>query len=292
MGSLLLVILVLTLMPLAAGALLALVLREIHGRHPLPLVEPGYVNAWRRPEPKILTPEPAEEPGPTDAVAEPGETAAQPEPLSAEAAVHEDAPLPGETSVFGKTTNVPNNLPISDVLDSMIAEVSSTIPDDLESRIEESTQLKDGLPQEVQHIRDDLDLDDLEDLAAALPKSKIDFSQEGDADPEAAEPILPLAKELLGEHFNFDSLEQQAKQHAAAIILDIQEKTPGLVQVSSPFLTADSSLLADLAEPQTVFSTFSDDWIQIIEPTEEEEDAAHFCFTEESLPMFVRKKKA
>ena len=295
MGPVLLVILVLILMPLATGALLALVLREVHVRHPLPLVESGYVNAWQRPKPQGRVAESVEEQEPTaesvtDAVAETGETEATPEPPPAEATGEEDGQPPGEISVFKNVANIPKDLPISDVLDSMLSAVSTTVPSDLESRVEESTRLKDGLPQDARHIRDDLDLDDLEDLAAALPKSKIDFTQEVESETDTHETISTMAKELLGEDFDFDALEAQSYHSPPAVSLDVREDAPGLVQVSSPFLSADAPQFADFAESQTVFSTFSDDWIQVIEPTEE--DAADYCFTAESQPMFVRKKKA
>jgi hypothetical protein len=135
----------------------------------------------------------------------------------------------------------------------------------------------------------------LEDLAAALPKAKIDFTQELETAPEApGEPISPMAKELLGENFDFDALEQQTQQTSAAVMLDVQTDETGVVQVSSPFLFADSPQLADFAAPQMISSTFSGDWIQesgsMIEPIEA--DASNFCFTEELQPMFVRKKRA
>ena len=294
MGQVLLVILVLVLIPLATGGLLALVLREIHVRHPLPLVEPGYVNAWQRPKPRMIIAEPIEEQAPSaesvaDAVSETEKNEATSEPPSTEAAVEEDILRDSKISVFHNISNIPKDLPVSNILDSMIAGASAAVPKDLEYRIEESTRLKDGLPEEGHHIRDDLDLDDLEDLAAALPKSKIDFSQEHELDSGVSEPITPMAKELLGEDFDFEALEQQAKQSPAAVALDIQEDVPGHVQVSSPFLSADAPQFADFAESQTVFSTFSDDWIQVIEPAEE--GTSDFCFTEELQPMFVRKKK-
>jgi len=279
-------------MPLIAGALLALILREIHIRHPLPLVESGYVNAWQRPKPKIPpSPMIVAESGetPEDAVAEDGGILIPAEPF-AETTVEENVLPPGEVSVFDHAANIPKNLPVNDALDSMMAAISAAIPNDLESRIEETTRLKDDLPQEVRPIKDDLDLDDLEDLVAALPKSKIDFSQEVESDSDSHEAVSTIAKELLGEDFDFDALETQPHQSSAAVTLDIREDTPGLVQVSSPFLVTDTPQLTNLTEPQTVCSTFSDDWIQVIEPTEG--GASPFSFTEELQPMFVRKKKA
>jgi hypothetical protein len=238
----------------------------------------------------------------------------------------------------------------------MIAEKSTTVPNNLENRIEESARLKEELPHE---IHNDMDNDDLDDLVAALPKTKIDFTEESEMGSEASEAISPMAKELLGENFDFDSLAKQTKQpsqspapdsgtgtgtasetseevsptakevldanidaagpekqtkqpfrflapgngtdaeNAAEVAhdvqtLNIQEDEAGTVQVSSPFLVANSPQFADFTTPQTVLSTFSNDWVQetggVVEPIAG--DTSHFCFTEESQPMFIRKKRA
>ena len=379
MAVFLLLVSLVIFVPFVEGVLLALLLREVYARNPLPLVEPGYFNAWLPPPAKVAeVPEASSEniadnENVSDNIAHTEATAENSDAPPAKSADEgSDLPRP-EVSVFDDAKNVPNNLPINDALDSMMAKVSDAIPHDLESRIEETTRLKDGLPQEMHHIKDDLDLDDLEDLAAALPKSKIDFSQEGESHSGTHEAISPMAKELLGENFDFSALEQQAlKSHAnlmpandannaesvveesatekpvavepavaepvaeepatekpavtepaaaepavaepvaeelatekpvatepvatesakdsAGIMLDIQEDNSGNVQVSSPFLCADAPQLADCATPQMVLPMFSDDWIQVIEPAET--NAAHFSFSEELQPMFVRKKKA
>jgi|GEM_PF-1811321 len=206
------------LIPFAEGVLLALLLREVHARHPLPLVEPGYFNAWLPPKPTAEVPEVpakavvddvADNEKATENVAENTDTPTD--------KAEENASLHSGVSVFDGSENVSKNLPVNDALNAMMAEVSETVPHNLESRIEESTRLKDGLPQEMRHIKDDLDLDDLEDLAAALPKSKIDFSQELETAPEAHEAISPMAKELLGENFDFNALTQQAKQTSESL---------------------------------------------------------------------------
>jgi len=281
---------------LATGVLLALLLREIHARHPLPLVEPGYVNAWLHPETKIniadsiKVQETTDEPV-ADGATDTGDIA---EEVDAELVDTENASFQSGISVFDGSGIIPKDLPVSAALNSMTATGSAVIPNELEYRIEESTRLKDGLPQEVRSIRDDLDCDDLEDLSTVLPKAKIDFTQEFETDPEVSETISPMAKELLGEDFDFDTLEQQSQRASADIALDVQTDDTGTVQVSSPFLFADSPQLADFAVPQTVLSAFSGDWIQesgsVIAPAGA--DASIFCFTEESQPMFVRKKKA
>jgi len=296
----LLVFLLVIPLSLASGVLFALLLREIHARHPLPLVEPGYINAWLRPKPQINIADSAKvlttpDESVADDTADSEEIA---EDTEAESTDEENASFYSGISVFDGSGVIPQDLSVSDALNMMTAESSTVVPKDLESRIEASTRLKDGLPQDVHHIKDDLDLADLEDLAAALPKAKIDFTQEFETDSEASdEPISPMVRELLGEDFDFDALEQRApqtQQRSAEVMLDVQTDEAGIVQVSSPFLFADSPQLADFTVPQTVFSTFSGDWIQesggVIEPVAV--DVSNFCYTEESQPMFVRKKKA
>ena len=313
MGALLLVMLFVTFVPLAEGVLLAFLLREVYARHPLPLVEPGYINAWYRPPSKIVDPTEGQvataESATGDVTSE--EKTADNAEIPAAPTSSESAPQPTEASVFDGSENVAKYLPVNEALDSMTAEKSENVPHDLENRVEESTRLKDGVPNEMSHIKDDLDLDDLEDLAAALPKTNIDFTQEHEPDQEAHEPddhekIVPLAKELLGENFDFNALEQDKPhwvhvpvhdtnaENSVEITVDVQEDNQGGIQVSSPFLYTEAPQLADFSMPQMILPTFSDDWIQesdnIIEPTTE--NVANFCFTEESPPMFVRKKKA
>ena len=278
-------ILVVVIIPLAQGVLLALVLREIHARHPLPLVEPGYVNAWYVPAPQNIIADSAE------GEATPDESVAEGAADTAEVPVDENEPPSGEVSVFDGAAPPRTDFLVDEVIDSMMSAVPDTIPDAFENRIEESTRLKDGLPEEAHHIGDDLDIDDLEDLAAALPKTKIDFSQE-ESDSVIQEPISQTAKEILGDNFDLASLEMQASHTSAEASLDVQEDVVGMVQVSSPFLVTDSPQLVDISVPQTVFSTFSEDWVQesgdVLEPMVE--SVSNLCFTEESRPMFVRKK--
>jgi len=328
-------------LPLATGGLLALLLREVHARHPLPLVELGYVNAWNRPgfqaansqainradfakELETLgmlemtgLQETLGEPVADDAgktrkmgmgmgmgMEEEGDAALIDAALldgwvgegtvDEENADEENTSFHSGVSVFDGSGIIPKDLPVSDALNLMTAEDSAVIPHALEHRIEESTRLKDGLPHEIHPIRDDSDFDDWESLPTALPKAKIDFTQEFETDSEESETMSPMAKELLGEDFDFDALEQQSHQTSAETMLDVQTDEARIVQVSSPFLLADSSQLADFTVPQMVLPTFSGDWIQesgsVIAPAEV--DASNFCFTEESQPMFVRKKKA
>ena len=303
------VFLIVVVLPLTAGALLALVLRETYIRHPLPLG--GTIGPRKKKtaavEKQGSTGESALLPGDeasdtesvtlrliSQALLTPDSSAV--ESSADEPSVEENTPLPSEISVFDGTENIPDNIPISSVLESMTSEASVTLPGDFENIIEEVSQSGIIMPES---IRDDLDHEDLLALADALPGAKIDFAQELEKDPEQSDAISPMGKELIGENFDFDALEKQAIQAKEALQtrqsfeLDVQEDESGTIQVSSPFIFDAAPQLADFTMPQTILPMFSDDWIQESSSTAEsaEEDATKFCFTEESRPMFVRKKK-
>jgi len=288
-------------------------------RNPQPLVEPDYVPSWDYSIYRTKIAESAETQGIMDEYAIDGVTAREDitegsenqviEAEVMEATDEANGSFSSGISVFDSSVNVPQDLQINDVLDLMTADRSDLVSDDIENIIEESAILKGEISPKVPDIRDDMDQDDLEDLVAALPKTKIDFAQESEAAPDDLETISPMAKELLGEDFDFEQLEKQAKESfkflapapvqetdaedLPEVVLDIQEDASGTVQVSSPFLFAASPQFADLAVPQTILPTFSDDWIQetnnVVESVEG--DASNFCFTEEMQPMLVRKKK-
>ena len=328
MSVLLLGFLFVVIMPLAEGVLLALVLREIHIRHPLPL---GGVIAtsqmYARRKARIADSVEVEETlteSALDGIENKNEN------INPETAIPPDSAdekngtaTPSQISVFDGAENIPENLPVNDALNAMMAESSAIIPNDLEHRIEESAfGTEDNITPEVNNTGDDMDPDDLEALAAALPGTKIDFSQELEADSSTSDAISPMAKELLGENFNFDALEAKSVKflipaqdtgegntknsqnvsantdltevtEAAEITLDVQEDDTGIIQVLSPFIFNTSPQLADFTVPQTILSMFSNDWIQETGSMNEstEEDASKFCFVEESRPMFVRKTK-
>jgi len=291
--------------PLAEGALLALLLRDLHARHPLPL---GGVIATRRatpPVPAATKPvdtenAPADRPVvPTEPVAvepRPTETEALPTPSEA------SPETPPEVSVFDGTEKIPQNVPVHEILEQMTTAAPQEIPNDFEDRIDSSARSEDELHSGIQHtIMDDLDENDLAALAGALPRDNIDFTQELESDN--AEEISSTAKEVLGSDFDVDALKTQSAEFATALAeknesteipLDVQENETGTIQVSSLFATDVSPQLAQFITPQTIFPTFSDDWIQKAGDTAETiaGDPEHFCFTEELRPMFSRKKKS
>ena len=331
-----LALLLIVLIPLAEGALFALLLRELYMRHPLPLG--GAIVPWCRLPPAkpietVQSAEAAEIQDITDAVTDSGNIQeapnaqdAPPVDLFAEdippadpADEQSETPHAG-VSVFDGTGNVPDHLPINNLIASMTGEASVIVSSDLENRIEAAALSAAEIPEALQTPADDMNPDHIQMLAEALteslPQTKIDFSQELETDPEHVDTVSSMAKELLGENFDFDALEKQSLQAKQSIkfpapienidgetsetglteiALDIQEDESGTVQVSSPFAVNIAPQLTDLTAPQTVFSTFSDDWIQETNSTADEMmigDPTRFCFSEESRPMFVRRSKS
>jgi len=315
MGAFMLGLLLVVVMGLASGALLALVLREIHIRHPLPLG--GTIGP--RPSPKKAeasiteTTEGAETIEDVEAQEKPTESIEgdtfsdslvdnilhpfDASPVNSADAEQEKEPVSVDASVFDGTS-IPENLPpVGDTLAAMTAEVSPSIPSDFENLIEESAKPESEVLSKLP-LTDDFNLDDLRELEDALPgeKEKIDFSQELDTEQEFADSVPSMAKEVLGENYDFDALEQQVgmlKQSFQPPVLDVLEDETGTVQVSSPFMAHVIPQIADIAVPQTVLSTFSSDWIQELGGATEmmEGDLSQFCFTEESRPMLAKKKK-
>ena len=323
--------------PLIEGALLALLLREVYVRHPLPLG--GTIEIRQKP----FSPQSAEtteiEEIAQKITAESTETAHEvardngniPEDPNMQAAPAADAPsndadVPmsladpaseqseaqhSGVSVFDGAENIPQNLPINNLIESMTAEASVVLSNDLENRIEASALPTSEIPEELHTVPDEINHEELHAMAESFPKTTIDFSQELEIDSELADAVSSMAKELLGENFDFDALEkqsQQAKQSikfpapaenadendSAEIALDVQEDESGTVQVSSPFVANTTPQLTDFTVPQTVFSTFSGDWIQEANSTTDEMmvgEPSRFCYTEESRPMFVRRNK-
>ena len=326
--------LIVIVIPLAEGVLLALWLRDLHARHPLPLG--GVINPSLTRKPQVVDTADADgKPAryivtdtapsqdvsnvqtspPQNSVIIDGATANDP---TGSPVGEENVLAPREVSVFDDAENIPENLPVNEVLDLMTMAAEPGIPDDFESIIEKSVRSDPEMPPEIGVFNDDMDADDLHALAAALPRDKIDFTQElDDEDSTSHEAISQMAKDVLGENFNFDALERKPDKYvlppqesggdnaevsqnatntdeAENVALDIQEDESGNVQVSSPFIFNVVPQLEDFAMPQTILSTFSDDWIQETDVSVEsiEGDTSKFIFSEESRPMFVRKKKS
>ena len=344
----LLTLLFAVVIPLTEGALLALLLREVYIRHPLPLggtIGMRKIHSNSSPSAESVSVESSEvETSAAESIAAFPDTVTDnennPEASNAETAFLTDVPtadvasadstnedilaLHSGVSVFDGTENIPENLPIGNLFESMTADDSVIVSSDLENRIEASALPVDEIPEELHSHPDDLNSDHLQALAEALaeslPRTKIDFSQELETNPEQTDSMSPMAKELLGVNFDFDALEQQSAQakqsfkflasvdntdrkdsesfaasmEADKIALDVQENGAGTVQVSSPFVVNTVPQLTDFTAPEMILSSFSSDWIQEMNSASDGAMAgepAKFCFTEELRPMFVRKKK-
>lgn len=306
MGVYSLALLFVFVIPIAKGVLLTLLLREVYTRHPLPLGGTIGPRKPRRPTSiesvettdESSTEETAETENNTE---EPNEsTFPIPESIAAELSVNEPAPkepittdnaaAPAGVDVFKEAEKVPEALNISSVLEAMTAETSATLPNDLENRIEASSQHIDKFYSEI--LDDDDDAGGQQIPAKQQPSTPIDFARELEEDPEHTGTVSSLAKEMFGENYDFDALEQTAGDQRQTAALDIREEA-GTVQVISSYTFDTAPQYADFAMPQTVLPTFSADWIQEPNSTNgwSEGDAAKFCFTEELRPMFSRKKK-
>lgn len=299
--------------PLAEGVLIALLLREVHIRHPLPLG--GVIDTPQRRQIRAarLAAEQAREKARKQQRAMPLHATSSPDVAIAHETTDEKPTspvreetlpsLPPEVSVFEEGIHIPDNLPVNDVINLMTTESSPGMPNDFEHQIEASARSGDDIPQEVHGSNDDMDADDLDALAAALPRKKIDFSREMDEDSKVLQPFSSTAQDVLGENYDFESLKTQSIKLPPLETEDlcqtehpmyVQEDGAGTVQVSSMFLPNTSPQLADFIIPQTIVPTFLDDWIQEttshIDPGGEGRE--QFCFTAELSPMFKRKKKS
>ncbi|MDR0328545.1 MAG: hypothetical protein LBI05_09655 [Planctomycetaceae bacterium] len=239
---------------------------------------------------------------------------------SAVSEIKPNDPPPSGISVFDGKVSIPEGIAVSNVLNAMTSEAPADNLDGFESIIDKSAQAKTTLPEDDLAGADEMNLDDLQALADALQGTKIDFSQELDTVPDASSAEQSALGDVLGENFDFDALDNPAQQtqeslqspppadstseeepvaanstaaDSADVALDVQENGLGIVQVSSPFIAHTLPQLTDVAAPETVLPTFPNDWIHESGGTVEsgEGDIAKFCFTEESRPMFVRKKK-
>jgi hypothetical protein len=304
MGTFLLAFLFVILIPLAEGGLLALFLREIYNRCPLPLDEIVEVVDEAEPESaesasstmgrqtgEANETEPAgtQDSKPQDGTGSSAQWdfsqsngAMSDMDILSQMGVHtlvpsepEGEPQDADTlptsavDVFDNAGNIPADLPIADALNAMMADLPSRVPNDLDNLVEQ--QETDGLQDIQKQIdsggddNDDTDENEAAQIAAlceAMPQETIDFEAE-QAERERVGQMSETAKELLGADFNVDELMNPAPNQEpaeAASLLSVQNLESGLVQVQTSGLSAA--------------------------------DVSQFFFTEESCPMFVRKRRA
>ncbi|MDR1964458.1 MAG: hypothetical protein LBQ50_11810 [Planctomycetaceae bacterium] len=233
-------------------------------------------------------------------------------------------------SVFADQNSLPDILGINNVLDEMVNENPPVIPADLSLRIEEDgspesrfhqmEQMEQMEQENEQNLFESDDQKILTQITAStdstnqpsqLPELSFNNNNNNNNNNNDNEnsdavrsDIAPMAIELLGEDFNFDSFfdketkSQQAaeepiaeKSVAKESIAAIREIGQGIYQAEGGLLTNDQTLLEQLPKKQEIVSLYPDNLIQnaVAEP-EQSEIAQRFSFTEESLPMLVRKK--
>ena len=310
MGAFLLAFLLVTIIPLAGGVLIALLLREIHIRHPLPLG--GTIGPRKPPKVKARPAEIREMPiDPDEAKAFNSYVFGEDPPDKPQESASTVSSASDETAGFDDDSAGD----VASLLNTMTSATPKPKPHDDESIIEASAQSKTEAQSGLKEITDDLDFDDIQALMDALPGDKMDPAQELSAvqpGVQADDAISLMAKELLGENFSSDAVEKQSDENQSdetpsneeqseqireslpPLELDIQEDESGTVQVSSPFFAHVIPQLAEITIPETILSTFSNDWIQESGSTgcTLDGDPSQFCFTEESRPLLVRKRKS
>jgi hypothetical protein len=220
------------------------------------------------------------------------------------------------SSVFEDENILPDTFKINDIIDEMVNENPPIIPSDLSLRIEEDGHSENLINQiENEHKQDMLDADENEILTKMIaPTDSADSNNQPFAQPEMMfnhfnneenpdtvhSEISPMAVELLGEDFNFDSFFEEKKSEqknnesnnkSDNESITAYEIGQGIYQADGGFMTNDSTLFNLLPKEQAIVSLYPDNLIQnaVVEP-DLSETAQNYNFTEELLPMFIRKR--
>ncbi|MDR0704220.1 MAG: hypothetical protein LBF88_04455 [Planctomycetaceae bacterium] len=224
------------------------------------------------------------------------------------------------SSVFDNQNMLQNTFRLDDVLDEMVNGNPPIIPADLSLRLEEDGNPENRINQmEKENNEDGLELDEDEnEILAKIADSadfdsnnlsflqpNISFNREAAAFNQAENneenldavhsDISPMAVELLGKDFNFNSFFEEQLKHKKVREepIMISEPSPGIYQADGGFINVTNNRIMRelLPKEQEVVSLYSDHLVQnaVIEP-DSSETAQELSFTEESLPMFVRKK--
>jgi hypothetical protein len=204
---------------------------------------------------------------------------------------------------------LPDTFKVNDILDEMVNENPPIIPADLSLRLEE-----DGTPESrINQMKNENEQDLLEPdeheiltkITAAADSKNQPFSQpemmfnnfnnEGENTNTVHSEIAPLAIELLGEDFNFNSFfdEKSKSKQKHKEQITVSEIGQGIYQADGGFqtITNDQTLRNLLPKEQEIVSLYPDHLVQnaVAEP-DSSKVAQNFSFTEELLPMLVRKK--
>jgi hypothetical protein len=213
------------------------------------------------------------------------------------------------SSVFDNQDVLSDTFRIDDILDEMVDGSPPIIPADLSLRIAEGDNTEDQMNQiEMEKDNEDDQLESEENEILAQTTSQPDFNSDSLSFlPEENfhtnhSDISPMAVELLGEDFNFNtffgdkSTPQPVREESITIdeSIVISERSSEIYQVDGGFINVDDQQMRNnlLSQEQEIISLYPDHWVQnsVIEP-DLSETAQQFSFTEELLPMFVRKKR-
>jgi hypothetical protein len=242
MGVVFLAILFVILIPFAEGGLLALMLRGIHLQHPLPISDPILMET--EPEASLedepLIPEESaeanqqkgwfEEKLSTDWGKELGlesggnnVQAAHVEPTAPEPPpAGQPADLP--VSVFDGDNQTSNDVPVDSILNSMLGGNRAEVPQDFESRVAETEPDADAQLQQLEQEHDqsyeDAELEKI--LKTTSTEIPIEFNENELPD------FSPMAKELLGKDFDFNSLKTLTAQ--SEVQSEVQPETQSETQ--------------------------------------------------------------
>lgn len=248
----------------------------------------------------------------------------------------ESVPTEAEDEDLPESSGIPDQgasqFPVDNIIDGMLSENRPEIPEDLSARIEEDEARSEGKFGGMDF--DPLDDEDelmnrmMENIGANNSEDDSPINFQDDLSPdEAATEISPMAVELLGEDFDFDSLIEEAEQEKPETLdaeddFDWQDiarsagKFVGKSENDSIGMETDPSEASDISGNEGLFHSeaisFGDDSLSnilsgevdvlpvfpdelcqntIVEP-ETPREAERFNFVEESRPMFVRKRNS
>ncbi|MDR2439702.1 MAG: hypothetical protein LBE12_10095 [Planctomycetaceae bacterium] len=208
-------------------------------------------------------------------------------------------------SVFDDKNRIPDTFKIDEIIDEMVNENPPIIPTDLSLRMEQDNS-SEALMNQMENEQEQLEQDENEILTQImaptgsnnqpLSLSEISFdnlNEEENVNTVHSE-ISPMAVELLGEDFNFDSFfeEKLKSKPQNQEPIPVYEIGRGIYQADGGFLANDLMLPNLLPKEQVIISLYPDNLIQnaVVEP-DLSETTQNYNFTEELLPMFIRKKK-
>jgi hypothetical protein len=219
------------------------------------------------------------------------------------------------SSVFdGQKVLLPDTFKVDDILDEMVNDNPPIIPADIALRLEADgtsesriSQMQHENQQDVLEPHENEILtkitaaNNADDQSLSQPEMMFhDFNHDTENTNTVHSEISPLAIEVLGEDFNFNSFfneklksKQENSNQENKEPITVCEIGQGIYQSDGGFLTVTNDrILHDLLpKEQEIVSLYPDHLIQnaLIEP-DFSATARNFSFTEESQPMLIRKK--